>query len=187
MQHLTFFILTIIFCLMGITPFVPGTEAFEVLVLPLFGNNYDVCSLWMEDSNHNFITYIPGGLSHHDEYINFYCGGHMPQNGDSGVVPKNDIITLQTLDSTTPYRINFRTQQDTPYWYYIDHDYTSDTCIVFFGSDHNSWEIEELGYGECRFLRDGPGLSADTSGQSADTSGSKSAVTNVVVKSVGKK
>ncbi|POG77799.1 hypothetical protein GLOIN_2v1871018 [Rhizophagus irregularis DAOM 181602=DAOM 197198] len=163
MQHLTFFILTIIFCLMGITPFVPGTEAYEVLILPLFGNNYDICSLWMEDLNQHFITLIPNGLNDPNGYINFYCGGHMPQNGDSGVVPKNDVITLQTLDSTTPYRINFRARQDTYYYYTIDKDYTSDTCIVFLGSDHNSWEVEELGYGECKFLRDGPGQNADTS------------------------
>ena len=104
----------------------------------------------------------------------------MPQNGDSGVIPKNDVITLQTLDSTTTYRIYFRAQQGTPYYYYIDKDYTSDTCIVFLGYDHTSWEIEELGYGECKFLRDGPG-------QSADKSVLKSAVTTVTVKSVGKK
>ncbi|CAG8534417.1 11214_t:CDS:2 [Funneliformis caledonium] len=181
MQRLTFSILTIILCLMGITPFVPGTEAFEILIMPLFGNNVDVCSVWMEDSNHNLITYIPQGLNHHDDYIKFYCGGHMPQYGDSGVIPKNDVITLQTLDSTTTYRIYFRIQQGTPYFYYIDKYYTSDACLVFMGYDYNSWDVKELGYNECKFLRDG------RPNQSADKSVLTSAVNTVAVKSVGKK
>ncbi|RIB12784.1 hypothetical protein C2G38_2249285 [Gigaspora rosea] len=156
MHRLTFFILTVIFYLMGITSFVPGTEAFEVLILPLFGNDYDVCSVWMEDLNGNFITYIPQGING-DDYTLFYCGGHMPQYGDSGVTRPNEVITLQTLDRTTTYRIIFRVQQeDTSYAYYIQKDYTDDTCLVFMGYDHNDWIIEGLGYGECKFLRDGP-------------------------------
>src|ERR1044072_898306 len=120
----------------------------------------------MEDSNHNFLTYIPQGLNHHDDYDKFYCGGHMPQYGDSGVTRKNDVITLQTLDSTTTYTIYFRIQQDTPYYYYVQAEYTSDTCLVFMGSDHNSWDVEELGYGECRFLRDGPPDASQSDDQS---------------------
>ncbi|CAG8738443.1 4604_t:CDS:2 [Dentiscutata erythropus] len=167
---------------MGIAPFVPRTEAFEVLILPLFINDYDVCSVWMEDQNDNFITYIPQGLNNHDDYYKFYCGRHMPQYGDSGVTRQNEVITLQTLDSTTTYIINYRTQQDTNYWYYIEKDYTYDTCLVFMGSDHNSYEVKELSYEGCKSLRDGPSQSDD---QNVDKDASNSiAVKSVTVKSV---
>ncbi|RIB12785.1 hypothetical protein C2G38_2144899 [Gigaspora rosea] len=155
MHRLTFFILTVIFCLMGITSLVSG-EGFEVLILPLFGNGYDVCSVWMEDVNRRFITDIPQGVNG-DDYNKFYCGGHMPQYGDSGVPRPNEVITLQTLDRTTTYRIFFRVQQgDTPS-YNMGKDYTYDTCLAFLGSDSNDddWIVEELDYGECKFLRDG--------------------------------
>ncbi|CAG8750562.1 15348_t:CDS:2, partial [Gigaspora rosea] len=153
---------------MGITPFVPGTEAFEVLILPLFGNNYDVCSVWMEDPNQNFITYIPQGLNNHDDYYKFYCGGHMSQYGDSGVTRQNEIVTLQTLDNTTTYTICFRIQQDTPYFYCSDVGFTDNTCLVFMGYDHNSWEVKNLGYGECKFLRDGPPNPSQSNDQNVD-------------------
>lgn len=145
----------------------------------IFFTDYDVCSVWMEDLNGNFITFIPQGLNHPDDYYKFYCGGHMPQYGDSGVTRKNEVIALQTLDSTTTYRIFFRTQQGTPYSYYIQVNYTSDTCLVFMGYDHNSWEIQELGYGECNFLRNPPNPS-----QSVDQSVGKGASNTIAVKSI---
>ncbi|CAG8846779.1 11182_t:CDS:1, partial [Gigaspora margarita] len=139
---------------------------------------YNVCSIWMKDSNSNFITYIPQGING-DNYIKFYCGGHMPQYGNSGVFRPNEVITLQTLDRTTIYTINYCTLQDTPYSYYIQVDFTDDVCLVFIGSDHNSCEIDQLDYNECKFLRDGP-----SSSKSDDQNANKDASNTFAIKSI---
>ncbi|CAI2202136.1 17349_t:CDS:2, partial [Funneliformis geosporum] len=61
-----------------------------------FIENRQYCTIWMEDVNRKFITYIPPNVYPRDWYV-FYC------NGDGH---KNRIATLTTLDNSTTFWVH---------------------------------------------------------------------------------
>ncbi|CAG8782159.1 19739_t:CDS:1, partial [Racocetra fulgida] len=62
------------------------------------------CCVWQEDSQHNFIIYIPPNVN----YEAYYCFNYATFDGinDHGSNLRNGILTYQTLDNTTAYWVD---------------------------------------------------------------------------------
>ncbi|GBC10573.1 hypothetical protein RclHR1_09730009 [Rhizophagus clarus] len=132
----------------------PATEAYEVLLRNWGGEESRTCCVWQEDSQHNFITYIPPSVPHKNE--DYYCFDCATFDGMDlkGADLRNGILTYQTLDNTTAYWVDMgildgfaKSNQGG------DSGYTKNTCFHVHGRKFDA-SLYEAPYDECEKIRD---------------------------------
>ncbi|GES93707.1 hypothetical protein GLOIN_2v1846791 [Rhizophagus clarus] len=117
--------------LMNIIALMPATEAYEVLLRNWGGEESRTCCVWQEDSQHNFITYIPPSVPHKNEdYYCFDCATFDAYWVDMGI-----------LDGFA------KSNQGG------DSGYTKNTCFHVHGRKFDA-SLYEAPYDECEKIRD---------------------------------
>ncbi|RIA85304.1 hypothetical protein C1645_830984 [Glomus cerebriforme] len=138
---------------MNIIALMPATEAYEILLRNWGGLSTMICCMWEEDSNRNFITYVPPDVPHNS--AESYCTTCATFEFLGDV--RNGILTQKTLDNTTTYWVNLQVTDDLGRSSVFHGGYNSNTCFHVFGGE-GGWipraDLDEAPYEECQKIRD---------------------------------
>ncbi|RIA95600.1 hypothetical protein C1645_733904 [Glomus cerebriforme] len=133
-----------------------GYEVLTMLHIGLIGGSGFSCRLWMEDFNHNFITYLPPELPGEPGYT-YPCDGiNKDVKRDLSPPMRNRIATQHTIDNTT----TFWFIAEAANWIHDSENYLGgynrNVCFDLHGDTGYKWHLEETDYDNCVKTRDGP-------------------------------
>ncbi|CAI2188322.1 15180_t:CDS:2 [Funneliformis geosporum] len=139
---------------MNIIALMPATEAYEVLLRNWGGYSGASCCVWQEDSQHNFITFIPPNVPLKNNA--YYCFSCATFDGMEkwGADLRNGILTYHTIDNTTTYWVDLGVTNPGDYTDTNEGGYNKDTCFHVYGGPVNEAELTEAPYEECQKIRD---------------------------------